>query len=465
MRACIHRADGKSTKLRTLSGKALRFIVLQFKKTSYEHNILVGNVTGNLLAEWRILDFLMPAPPLQLGIRIARTTSIFCPKEQVPWMAKLARIAAVMMLTIIVVAVLTAIGSRTNSNDYIEYWSAGKLFVQGANPYSEPLILALEKSRGLTPDAPLVMLNPPWALFMVAPLGFFPALPALVLWVLATVGSVLASILALKVPPQYRTLAFLFAPVLTTFTMEQSSPFLLLGFCLFLRLHQQRPFLAGASLLLMSIKPHLFLVFWAVLLVDCLYRHRFAILAGLASALACASVFATLVSPHVWLNYFALTHKVALDQHSFISLPILFQSLIGPKIKWLALVPACVAIVWGLAYYWAKRAVWEWKRHGMPVMMVTILTSPYGWISDEVVLLPSVIFAALSSPRRFSLEILTVLNCAALLVFWTTAQGRSWLPLAWFAWYLYAVRMEGNTPSEKNDSAPKVAEAATSTFS
>lgn len=375
-------------------------------------------------------------------------------------MTKLLRIAAAAGLTLIVVAVLTAIGSHTNTNDYIEYWSAGRLFVHGANPYSEPLILALEKTRGFAPDAPLVMLNPPWALFMVAPLGFLPALPALVLWVLATMGSVLASILALDVPPQYRTLAFLFAPVLATFTMEQSSPFLLLGFCLFLRLQARRPFLAGAALLLMSIKPHLFLVFWAVLLVDCVYRRKAAILAGLATTLACSSAFATIVSPHVWQDYLALMHKVALDQHSFISLPILFQSLIDPKIKWLSLLPACIAIIWGLAYYWAKRAAWDWKQHGMPVMMVTILTSPYGWVSDEVVLLPPVVFAALSSPRRFSIEIVTLLNLTAILAFCTTAQARAWLPLAWFAWYLYAVSGKIGMHSGHDSSASRSKEPA-----
>jgi hypothetical protein len=375
-------------------------------------------------------------------------------------MTKLLRIAAAAGLTLIVVAVLTAIGNHPNTNDYIEYWSAGRLFIRGANPYSEPLILALEKTRGFAPDAPLVMLNPPWALFMVAPLGFLPGLPALVLWVLATMGSVLASILALDVPPQYRTLAFLFAPVLATFTMEQSSPFLLVGFCLFLRLQARRPFLAGAALLLMSIKPHLFLVFWAVLLLDCLYRRRVAILAGLATALACSSAFATIVSPHVWQDYFTLMRSARLDQNPFLSLPMLFRMLIDWRIAWLALVPAAMAVIWGVSYYWWKRATWDWKQHGMPLMMVTILTSPYGWVSDEVVLLPPVVFAALSSPRRFSIEMVTLLNLAAILAFCTTAQARAWLPLAWFAWYLYAVSGKIGSHSDHVSSASRSKESA-----
>jgi hypothetical protein len=88
----------------------------------------------------------------------------------------------------------------------------------------------------------------------------------------------------------------------------------------------------------------------------------------------------------------------------------------------------------------------------MLVILVTILTSPYGWISDEVVLLPAVLSVVLSAPRKFSMEILIVLNCAALLAFCVTVQARAWLPLVWFAWYLYAVRPEVNRSSEGNDS-------------
>jgi hypothetical protein len=271
-------------------------------------------------------------------------------------------------------------------------------------------------------------------------------------WILLTAGSVLASILVLDVPPKYRTLAFLFTPVLVTFTSEQSSPFLLLGFALFLRFHRSRPFLAGASLLLMSIKPHLFLVFWAILLVDCLYRRRYAIFAGMAAAMACASAFATLVVPHVWLDYVAVIRESALDRSPFVTLPMYFRNLIDPKAAWLALIPACVAIVWGVAYYWRKKDIWDWRRQGMLVILVTILTSPYGWISDEVVLLPAVLSVVLSAPRKFSMEILIVLNCAALLAFCVTVQARAWLPLVWFAWYLYAVRPEVNRSSEGNDS-------------
>jgi Glycosyltransferase family 87 len=362
-------------------------------------------------------------------------------------MSKVLRILTIALITMIGVTVLAAISSRVSSNDYIEYWSAGKLFLHGDNPYSSPMTLALEKSHGFIPNDPLIMPNPPWTMLLVAPLGLCSSLVGLVLWILATTGCIVTSIYLIEVPPKYRILAFLFAPVLSTFSMQQSSPFLLLGFSLFLRFHRSRPFLAGASLGLMTIKPHLFLIFWVVLVADCLYRRRSTLLVGLASALVSSSAAVTMVVPHIWRDYFVMIRGAGYGQYLYPTLPVLFRILINPKIVWLALLPSCMAVVWGLVYYWTNRSNWDWKSQGMPVMLITILTSPYGWISDQVVLLPAMASDVSSSRRKFSLEILTCVNLAALFVITISSRLSIWLPVAWLAWYLYAIR-----PGEHRDS-------------
>jgi hypothetical protein len=355
-------------------------------------------------------------------------------------MARALRGVAAVLITLVGIGVIAWIGSRATSNDYIEYWSSGKLFLQGANPYSTASILSLEKAHGFLLDSPLIMLNPPWSLFLVAPLGFFPALVGLCLWIAAGAACVAASLLLLNVAPQYRTLAFLFTPVIACFSMEQSSPFLLLGFSLFLRFYRSRPFVAGACLLLMTLKPHLFLVFWVILLADCLYRRKFAVLFGLAAALAGASAFSTIMVPHVWMDYYQLLHGAALDRNYFPTLPTLLRMSINVKLAWIALIPSCVAIVWGLAYYWRNRGHWDWRQEGMPVMLVTVVTSPYCWISDQVVFLPALARALESVHRKYSMELLTAINGVALLAFVLRLQLAVWIPLAWLGWYLYAVR-------------------------
>jgi hypothetical protein len=390
-------------------------------------------------------------------------------------MKKALRIVFIALLTLIPIALITFMGSHTNSNDFIEYWSAGKLFVHGDNPYSASMILAIEKSRGFTPNDPLIMLNPPWALPMVVPLGFLPAIPALVLWVVACIASLLISMMLLEVPPQSRMIAFLFTPILGTFMMQQSSPFLLLGLALFLRFHQSRPFIGGAALTLLAFKPHLFLIFWIVLLADCLYRRRFVLMLGFATSLIATSALVTLWMPHVWQDYLTLVRSTTLDQNFYPTLPTLLRAVINVHMVWIATVPSCLAMIWGAAYYWRKRASWNWNRDAMPVLLVTVLTSPYSWISDQVVLLPPVARALNPQhganpganqganqgvnqgvqPRRFSMEILVVINFTALV--WVNLSFRTlvWLPLALSLWYWYAQGGSVNKDSQISTQEPQ----------
>jgi Glycosyltransferase family 87 len=348
--------------------------------------------------------------------------------------------AAIVLAGLLVISVT----GQPASKDYISYWSAGKLLIHHANPYSRPDVLALEKTHGFSENRPLMMRNPPWALFLTTPLGFGNPAAGLVLWTLAAAGCIVAFIRLLKVPPEDRALVFFFAPSIAVFRIGQTSPFLLLGFSLFLYLHRHRPFLAGASLLFMAIKPHLFLVFWAVLLADSIYRRSLLVFAGLAAALAAGTTFAICFNTHIWQYYFAMLRGSNLDSEFFPTTSMMFRLLIDPYAIWLLFLPSAVAIVWGLWYYTRNRRAWHWGTHGMLLMLVTVLVSPYSWFPDEIVLLPALAFASTFPHRRArSMEILVVINLVAILVL--MAGNRSivstvylWTPSAWLAWFLYA---------------------------
>lgn len=79
----------------------------------------------------------------------------------------------------------------------------------------------------------------------------------------------------------------------------------------------------------------------------------------------------------------------------------------------------------------------------MLLMLVTILVTPYGFFSDEIVLLPSIAFAiAYPHRRKYSGWILLVINTAALCVVAFSGKLASpwyvWTPTAWLLWFLYA---------------------------
>jgi hypothetical protein len=141
-----------------------------------------------------------------------------------------------------------------------------------------------------------------------------------------------------------------------------------------------------------------------------------------------------------------------LDQNSYPTLPSLLRALVNVNLTWLATIPLSVAVVWGLAYYWRRRSGWDWRREGMLVMMVAVLTSPYCWIADEVVLLPSVASALASSTRKYSLAVLAAINFAGVVGVCVTIRSLAWFPLALFLWYLYAARTVIHSGSEIDDS-------------
>lgn len=358
--------------------------------------------------------------------------------------AKIFLIAAATLISIAAALILSA---RINPGrmDYIQYWSSAHLLLHRADPYSPAGVLALEKAHGYLLSRPLIMPNPPWSLFLVAPLGLVGVHVGLFLWTLVVGSCILGSALLLNPGSMDNPLALLFAPAIACFGSGQSSPFLLLGYALFLHFHRSRPFLAGASLLLLAIKPHLFLIFWTVLLADCLYRRKFLILAGGVSALVAATALAMLIDPRVSQHYFAMLHQHHPADGFLPTLSMIFRLLTAPHLFWVLFVPAGAGVLWGLCYFVTRRNTWNWGTHGMLLLVVTVMVSPYGFFTDEVVLLPAIIFALnLPEKSKNSGWILLTINTLAAVLFVLgvslTSAAYLWTPLAWLAWFLYATK-------------------------
>src|ERR1700722_7047354 len=67
-------------------------------------------------------------------------------------------------------------------DDFVEYYAAAKLTLEGKNPYDAALLLPIEQAAGRDTDYAVMMWNPPWTLAVVMPLGFLPAREAQLLW-------------------------------------------------------------------------------------------------------------------------------------------------------------------------------------------------------------------------------------------------------------------------------------------
>jgi len=369
----------------------------------------------------------------------------------------LKRILAVSLVAASIV--LLGVGLRSESGalynrDFIAYWTAGQLLVHHQNPYSNSQVLALERELGYRQTVPLIMRNPPWALPLVLPLGYVSAYVGVMGWILAIVASIVVSVRLLKVvngnpDSQDHLLVYGFAPILGCVMLAQSSPFACLGLVLFLYWRNDRPFVSGLAASLMLIKPHLFVPFFLVWLIESAvtrgYRRVYGILTGLVVA-----VSVPLAYNHSVLSQYFVRSRVSRIGEDFIpSLPGLLRMMIARQAFWVQFVPIAIASVWAVWYYQRHRENWEWNREGLVLVLVSVWAAPYSLFVDEVVLLPAVVAAIYyvgrdGRPNKATIPIFFILNGIAFVLLFVAVPIASgayiWTSTAWIGWYLYATR-------------------------
>lgn len=356
------------------------------------------------------------------------------------------------------VVVLT--DKNATERDFIEYWAAAQQLIHGANPYDPASVLRLERAVGLDDSEPRVTLSPPVALFLVLPLGFLSPKDGLILWLLALMASLSASIWILwilhgRTDSRLHLFGYLFAPALACLMAGQLGIFLLLGVVLFFYLHESRPYLAGAALLPCALKPHLFLPFSMVLLLWLVAGKAYRILGGFLITLAFSCALTLCVNIHVWSQYSQMMNTMTI-RHAFVpTLSVALRFLINRNAVWLQFLPAAAGSAWALWYFWIRRTCWNWMDQGLLVLLVSVACAPYAWFSDEAVLLPAVLsglYGAADS-RRSLLPIGLIAGVALIEVFAVTQMTSAfylWTVPAWFACYLYGTWRQPANPNSRH---------------
>ena len=235
-------------------------------------------------------------------------------------------------------------------NDFMIYWSAGRLFVTGKNPYSVSAMGAIERGLGWGYKETLVLLYPPWALPFVAPLGLMPFAVAHSVWLLLSI--VIECVCALALWSYFggqrklRWVALLIVATLlpagTAEHMGQITPLILAGVTGFLlALRRERYALAGVCLLLFGLKPHLlYLVLLAIVLWS-VEQRKWMVPIAAAVAAAFAALVAVSVNREV-LGYFHGGMNAALDYSCGVGGAL--RALFGVQHVWLQFVPCVVGV-------------------------------------------------------------------------------------------------------------------------
>jgi len=357
-----------------------------------------------------------------------------------------------------ILAVLMGSGAA-GSRDFIEYWASAHQVLHHANPYDASSILKLEQSAGFPIGLPpLIMGNPPSALLLILPLGLLSPVAGELLWELLLLASLAASIHMIRTmhgnpKSLLHLLGFSFAPILSCLLSGQVAIFVLLGLVLFLRLHRSHSFLAGVSLWLCLLKPHLFLPFGIVLLLWIIRTRSYKILAGTAFALCLSSAIATLLDPPVWMQYTRMMSTERIDSLRMPCLGSLLRFYVSPHTLWLQCLPAALSCIWAITYFLKRRDEWDWIENGSPLILVSVFVAPYTWLMDQAVLIPALLHGAYLTRSRTLIAILALMSAVIEIgiiggIPLLHSDFYLWTAPAWLIWYLCAVR-SGHASSQR----------------
>jgi hypothetical protein len=325
------------------------------------------------------------------------------------------RILTRLFLAVALVLVVGLYALSQPLNDFVEYWTAAHLFVARINPYSLPEMFQAERALGWPEPVPLMVLSPPWFLPLIAPLGFLKSYSAAWLaWVALLGGLVMLStklllsvydsggaVLKSESSISRCLLGFTFYPALVCLRFAQVGPLLLLGLAGFLWFDRRKqPVWAGISLALAAIKPNLLYLVWLAVLIRSVRQREWKLLASVAATLGLLTGIALLVDHRAVLEYWQMSNT------PFVKL---FPSAIGALLRrlpgaqdmfWLQFAPVAVG-VGCLTMRWLRfRDAWHWDEQMPFLVTLSVLTTPYGWTFDEVLLVvPIVALAALYAKR------------------------------------------------------------------
>jgi hypothetical protein len=294
-------------------------------------------------------------------------------------------------------------------DDFVEYWAAGRLNITGGNPYLGDALLPLQQQVGWPKAEPLMMWNPPWALTLTT-LFSLPGYPlGRLLWLAINFAIVFVSADILwryyGGAPRLRWigwgLSFAWMPTLVALAIGQISAFILLGAVGFLYFsRRQRWQWAGAAAILMSIKPHLVYLFWLALILWIISERRWRVLLGCGLALI-TLLAVSLISNHAVISQYvdASTRQPPLYWVTP-TFGAALRLLLGEQGSWLQFVPTALGTIWFLTYWLRRRSTWAWAQEMPLLLLVSAVSSSYGWTFDQVVLVVPIIWCAVGLLNR-----------------------------------------------------------------
>jgi len=315
---------------------------------------------------------------------------------------KVLRYALMLVLVGIGLAFLFSESHHLSTNDFIEYWSGSRINFMGGNPYSPVDLLQEQKLSGWPEAEPKLMVYPPWIFPLVILFGAFSRSVAQMLWLLFQIGILLFCSHQLWIlyrgPVEKRWMAliipFIFAPTIIVLEFGQITPLILLGVIGFVSFidHSRNDWLAGASLVLVSIKPQLLFVFWIAVIFWIIQQRRWKVLIGAVVSVSILMLITMLFNLQVISQYLVMLQTNAVSVWASPTIGMYLRRFwLGTENFWPQFLPPVIASLCFLLCWLKFHDSWNWLRSLPVLLLVTMITSPYTWTYDLVILLPVII--------------------------------------------------------------------------
>ena len=297
----------------------------------------------------------------------------------------------IVLLGAVILSFPIALPAGAGDRDLQAYWSSAYLFRHGED-FSDSARLG-EVERSLTThDDPETLYSwfSPIGNVVLLPLTWIPFTRAVFYWLLLNILVLFYSCLLIWDRADSRAwipllAAFSFSMTVYSLVFGQINFLEVLGLALFLSLSKSnKPYLAGASLVLTTIKPHLVILTLPILLLDLLRKKEWKVLMGFGIVLLlCFFILFAYYPSWVQSSLVVVTSGMS----NFRETPtingllvVLGEKVIG-KVIWL------VALVLGILWWLFKGKEWDRRRFIDLSLTIGLIVAPIGWSYDQVMLL------------------------------------------------------------------------------
>lgn len=297
--------------------------------------------------------------------------------------------------------------------DFRAYWGASYLLARSENfSDAQELLLVQQEHTGIEGDTALKTWNPPWLLAWLIPYALLNFERASWLWFLTNIILILVSVSLLwelyTTRPESRkkigfglAIAFTFSATLTTLFIGQITTIILFGLSLFLFLERRNQYLsAGAALALATIKLHLVYITLPLVFLALLRKRQWKVMVGFSIPIILGTAVALWLRPSFPLEYVNTVSNGNLLQLTVPTLGFfLYQQTGWYPITLMGVIVLPLAVAW----QYQQRDRLSMVDLVCATLPLSIVTSPFGWSFDVIILLiPLIRLAVWGAEGRLS---------------------------------------------------------------